>query len=170
VELPLGEWSIRSYRADDVAALARAADNPRVAAGLRDLFPQPYSEDDGREWISSVLAARPETHFAIAAADEVIGTIGLTLQSDVHRRSAELGYWLGEPWWGRGIATLAVRAVTPWAFERFDLLRIFATVFSNNPASARVLEKAGYELEGTLRRAVVKDGRILDQRMYASVR
>ena len=105
----------------------------------------------------------------IAPEEELIGVVGLTFQEDVYRRSAEIGYWLGEPFWGRGLATEAVIDATRMAFERFDLIRLFAQVFETNPASCRVLEKAGYVLEGRLRHSVVKKGRVLDQLLYARV-
>ena len=100
----------------------------------------------------------------------MVGSIGLTLQEDVHRRSAEIGYWLGEPFWGRGIMSEAVPAFTAYAFATFDVCRLYATVFEWNPASARILEKAGYVLEGRLRKSVTKDGRIIDQFLFACVR
>ncbi len=110
------------------------------------------------------------THFAIEVEGEAAGSIGLELGEDVARRSAEIGYWLGEAHWGRGIATEAVRTVTAYGFEQLDLVRIFANVFAWNPASMRVLEQAGYVLEGRLRSAVTKDGETIDQLAYAVVR
>ncbi|MGH7406412.1 MAG: GNAT family N-acetyltransferase [Candidatus Methylomirabilales bacterium] len=101
---------------------------------------------------------------------EAVGRIGLDLQTDVHRRSAEIGFWLAEPYWGRGIATEAVRAMTDFAFATFDLCRIFAGVFEWDPASVRVLEKAGYAYEGRLRKSVTKDGQTIDAFLYAVVR
>lgn len=101
---------------------------------------------------------------------QAVGGIGFELQPDVFNRSAEMGYWLGEPFWGRGIMTEAVKAMTSYAFARFDLYRVYAGVFASNPASARVLEKAGYRLEARLSAAVFKDGQVLDQWMYAQVR
>ena len=112
----------------------------------------------------------PETIFAIASADEVIGCIGMLPQDDVARISAEVGYWLGEPFWNRGVATGALKALTEYAFTEFELVRLYATVMEWNPASARVLEKAGYQYEGLLRKSVIKDGEILDQWLYAIVR
>ena len=112
----------------------------------------------------------PETIFAIASADEAIGCIGMLPQNDVARLSAEVGYWLGEPFWGRGIATAALKALTEHAFTEFDLVRLYATVMEWNPASARVLEKAGYEYEGLMRKSAVKDGQVIDQWLYAIVR
>lgn len=168
--IDLGGWRIRSYSPEDVPAVARHANNPRVAANLRDRFPHPYTEKHARIWIGHCLEQRPERNFAIANAEEVIGGIGLELQPDVHRASAELGFWLAEPYWGQGIMTRAARAMTDYALARFGLIRVFAMVFESNPASARVLEKAGFELEGRLRMSVIKNGRVLDQLLYAYVR
>jgi len=137
---------------------------------LRDRFPHPYTLEDAVAFLGVATIQQPIGDFAIATADEAIGGIGLQRQSDVHRLSAEIGYWLGEPFWGRRIATRAVRAMTEWAFATTSLERIFACVFATNPASARVLTNAGYQFEGRLRRAVVKDGRILDQLVYAALR
>ena len=164
-----GGRHIRSYRAGDKPALLAYADNRNVARNLRDRFPHPYTARVADRWLKHVAAEEPEKSFAIATPEELIGGIGIEPGEDVHHRSAEIGFWLGEPFWGRGIVTAAVRAFTPWAFERYDLLRIWAGVFETNPASARVLEKAGYAFEGRHRGAVVKDGRVLDELVYARV-
>ncbi len=166
----IGAWWIRSYERRDMSALYEYANNPRVSMHLRDAFPYPYRRRDAARWVEAALAQEEETHFAIATAAELIGGVGLQLQSDVHRKSAELGYWLGEPFWGRGIATLAVRAMVDYAFDHFDLVRLYAHVFAGNPASERVLQKAGFVHEGVLRRSVFKNGRCLDQSLYALVR
>ena len=113
--------------------------------------------------------AHPETAFAIVVEGEAVGGIGFMLQHDVDRASAEIGYWLGEPFWGRGIATDALVAMTRHATEAHGLTRVFAVPFAHNTASCRVLEKAGYVLEGRLRRSAIKDGRILDQLQYAFI-
>ncbi|HEX8201778.1 MAG TPA: GNAT family protein, partial [Isosphaeraceae bacterium] len=138
---------------------------------LRDRFPHPYTPADARAWLVWVARKTPETDFAIAIAvgGEAVGGIGIGLRDDVARRSAEIGYWLGRAHWGRGLATTAVTALTAWSFAHFDLCRIDAAVFAWNPASARVLEKAGYALEGRLRKSVTKDGRTIDQLLYARV-
>ncbi len=162
-------FQIRSYRHSDLTALVRHADNPRVAENLRDRFPHPYTVADARDWLSVAMQQEPEANFAIAVDGELVGTIGLQVGNDVYRQSAEIGYWLGEDYWGRGIATEAVRAMTEWGFDNLGLLRIYALVFAANPASARVLEKAGYSLEGRMRNAVVKRGRVMDQLLLAIV-
>ena len=170
MQIRFGEWQIRSFRPEDAEAVARYANNRKVWRNLQDRFPHPYSLRHAEAWIALAAAQTPETNFAIASATEAIGGIGLELGRDVHRRSANVGYWLGEPCWGRGIATAALRAFSEFAFAEFDLVRIDANVYEWNPASARVLEKAGYQYEGLLRKSVIKDGEILDQWLYAIVR
>jgi RimJ/RimL family protein N-acetyltransferase len=170
VELILTQAVIRSWRWDDISSLVRHANNRRVWRNLQDRFPHPYTTTDAEHWIRQATGTPPETHFAIAIGDEAVGGIGLDLQNDVFRRSAEIGIWLGEPFWGRGIATEAVRALTDLAFTQFDLCRVFAGVFEWNPASMRLLEKAGYSLEARLRKSVTKDGQTIDQMLYAIVR
>jgi len=170
MELELPGCRIRSWRAGDEPALSRHADNRKVWLNVRDRFPHPYTLADAEAWVARVTAATPETQFAIEVEGEAAGGIGLFLQEDVARYSAELGYWLGEDHWGRGLMTGVVRGFTEFAFSTFELCRIYAVVFEWNPASMRVLEKAGYALEGQHRRAAVKDGRVLDQRTYAVTR
>ena len=162
--------TVRSWEWRDRDAIVRHANNRNVSINLRDRFPYPYTISDARTWLDIVVGVRPETNFAIAVAGEAVGGIGFTLQPDVGHRSAEIGYWLGEEFWGRGITTDALRAVTEYAFAKFDVCRIFAHVFEWNGASARVLEKAGYTLEGRLRKSVTKNGQTIDQLMYAVIR
>jgi ribosomal-protein-alanine N-acetyltransferase len=168
--LPIGDCVIRPYRFGDEASLLRHANNAKVAASMRDRFPHPYTAESANQWLQFAVAEQPVANFAIANPSGVIGGIGAMLQTDIHRRSAEIGYWLGEEFWGRGIATAAVRAFVPFAMREFDLLRIYANVFVSNPASMRVLEKAGFVLEGTLRQAVFKNGHVIDESLYAITR
>lgn len=170
MELKLATCTVRSWERRDRDAIVRHANNRNVSINLRDRFPYPYTVNDARTWLDMVVGIKPETSFAIAVAGEAIGGIGFTLQSDVGRRSAEIGYWLGEEFWGRGITTDALKAVTNYAFANFDVCRIFAHVFEWNGASARVLEKAGYTFEGRLRKSVTKNGQTIDQLMYAVIR
>ena len=151
-------------------ALVKYADNRNIWLNLKDRFPNPYREADAQKWIERASAQQSELTYAIASNEEAIGGIGLQLQHDVHRRSAEIGYWLGEPFWGQGIATKALAALTEYAFVNLGLIRLYASVFEWNPASARVLEKAGYTYEGRLRKSVTKDGKTIDQLLYAIVR
>ena len=170
MELQIGDWTVRDWRESDMPSLVRYANNRNVWINLRDRFPHPYTRADGEAWIARCADTVPRTDFAIADPQEAIGAIGVELQSADKRRSAEIGYWLAEPFWNRGIMTLAVQAMTDYAFAEFDLVRIYAPVLDWNPASARVLEKAGYRLEGRLRESVVKDGKLVDELLYAIVR
>jgi RimJ/RimL family protein N-acetyltransferase len=170
MRIDLGECCVRNYTAGDAEALVRHANNRNVSINLRDRFPYPYTRADADAFLAAVWAQQPESDFAIASPAEVIGGIGLQRQNDVHRLSAEVGYWLAEPFWGRGIATRALGAFSDWVFATTALERLYAAVFEWNAASARVLEKAGYTLEGRLRRSVVKDGKIIDQLLYARLR
>ncbi len=165
----IGDYVVRDVCPEDASSIVVYADNPRVAANLRDIFPHPYHLEDAERFLQGVTEQAPRTVFAIATESEAIGVIGLTLGEDVHRFTAELGYWLGEPFWGRGIMTDAVRAVVEHGFSELGLLRIYAEPYAGNLGSARVLEKAGFELEGRMRAGVFKDGRILDQLLYSVV-
>ena len=170
MRIEFGEYTIREWVDEDADSLVRYANNRRIARWLRDRFPYPYTLLDAETFLAAVAALNPPTTFAIAADDEAIGGIGLEFGTDIHRFTAELGYWLGEPFWGRGIMTEAVRHLTAWAFENLEVHRIYATAFAGNQASARVLEKAGFQREGRLRASVFKEGRILDQFLYARIR
>jgi ribosomal-protein-alanine N-acetyltransferase len=170
VLLKLKSCSVRSWEWRDRDAIVRHANNRNVSINLRDRFPHPYTVNDARRWLEMVVGPKPATNFAIDVAGEAVGGIGFTVQYDVARRSAEIGYWLGEDFWGRGIATEALIAVTDYAFSNYDVCRLYAHVFDWNGASARELEKAGYEFEGRMKKSVTKDGQTIDQLMYAMVR
>lgn len=170
MEFKLTSCTVRSWEWRDRDAIVRHANNRNVSINLRDRFPFPYTHADARNWLDLVVDAKPETNFAIAVAGETVGGIGFTIQNDVARRSAEIGYWLAEEFWGRGIATESLVAVTEYAFSTYDLCRLYAHVFDWNPASARVLEKAGYAFEGRLKKSVTKEGQTIDQLMYAMIR
>lgn len=170
MNLKLRSCTVRSWEWRDRDAIVRHANNRKVSINLRDRFPYPYTLNDARNWLDIVIGHQPETNFAIDVAGEAVGGIGFTLQPDVGHRSAEIGYWLGEEFWGRGIATDALIAVTDHAFANYDLCRIYAHVFEWNGASARVLEKADYVFEGRLRKSVTKEGQTIDQLMYARIR
>jgi RimJ/RimL family protein N-acetyltransferase len=160
---------VRPWRASDAKPLARQANNANVARQLRDRFPHPYTIGDARTFIESVLHAHPITTFAITVDDEPIGGIGFSPGTDVERYSAEIGYWIGEEYWGRGITAEAVRLVSDYAFQQCGLLRLYALPFADNRQSMRVLEKAGYQQEGILRSSSVKFGKPRDQAIYALI-
>ncbi|QDG53235.1 GNAT family N-acetyltransferase [Persicimonas caeni] len=168
MELDLERCTVRSWRLDDMESLVRHANNRKVWRNLRDSFPHPYTLEDAEEWVTIAGAQDPEVNFAIAVDDVAVGGIGFELQTDVFRKSAEIGYWLGERFWGQGIMTEAVRAVTSFGFATLGFERIYAGVFSWNPGSARVLEKVGYEFEAKLRNAIYKEGHLLDEYIYAT--
>ena len=169
MRLALSNGEVRSWRVDDLASLVAYADNRKIWLNLRDRFPHPYTKRAGREFLHAMVTQRPETGFAIDVGGEAVGGIGFAMMPDIERVSAEIGYWLAEPFWGRGIATEAVAAVTRYAIATHGLTRVFALPFASNAASCRVLEKAGYVLEGHLRRSAIKDGQVIDQRQYAFI-
>lgn len=167
MKLELKNCTVRSYRLDDAQSLAQNANNRAIWKNLRDGFPHPYSLDNGLAFIERALGMQPETNFAICVDDLAVGGIGFVLHTDIERISAEIGYWLGEPYWGKGIVSEALVAVRDYAIKTHDLQRIFAVPFAHNKASARVLEKAGFLLEGRMRKSALKDGEIIDQFLYA---
>ena len=160
---------VRDMRLADAPAIARHADDPGVAAHMRDRFPQPYVEADAVWFINDVSRGPTEYAFTIEIDGEAAGVIGLMPGQDVYRYSAEIGYWIGRAFWGRGIMTKVVAAFVPWVRTEYLFVRIFAGVFSSNPASARVLEKCGFEREAVHRRHVFKNGKWCDEWVYAQV-
>ena len=171
VRLVAGSTVVRGWGEADAEPITLQADDRRVWRGLRDAFPHPYGIDDARRFIAMARQMSPQTYFAIEVAGRVAGGIGYTGHSDVERIGAEVGYWLGHEFWGQGVATAALRLLTEHAFKADpELRRLYAVPYSSNPASARVLEKAGYRCEGTLRQSAIKDGQVLDQWLYAILR
>lgn len=165
--LAFGDYLIRHYQQTDLERLVQLANNPRIACHLRDAFPSPYREQDAVAWYQG--RREPHTAFAIAGPDGFMGSIGLILGEDIYRKSAEIGYWLGEPYWGRGIITAALKVFAPYAMREYHLVRLYAGVFESNPASCRVLEKAGFTKEAVMRKAVFKQGQLLDQHLYSLI-
>lgn len=168
--IELGVAALRPWQPTDAASVARHANDRRIWRNVRDRFPHPYTLADADAFLARVCAMQPRTGFAIEVDGEAVGGIGLEPGSDVERRSAEIGFWLGTAFWGRGIMTAAVVATTEHAYQCFDLCRIHAIVFAWNPASMRVLEKAGYQREGVLRKSVSKDDQVIDSVLYAHLR
>lgn len=164
--------AIRKWTLADAADLAAALSNRKILDNLRDGLPYPYTEQDARDYIAATLAAdETETFaFAVTADGKAVGSIGAFRQGNIHRRTAELGYYLAEEYWGQGLMTEAVDQLCAYVFERSDVIRIYAEPFAYNAASCRVLEKAGFQYEGTLRKNAVKNGRIVDMKLYARLR
>jgi len=158
--------TLRNTEKADLVALAELANNLDIWIHLRDVFPHPYRIEDATAWFEHVQASQHLLCLSILLDEEVVGVVSLEFKPDVYKKTAELGYWLGEKAWGKGVATATVKQITAYAFETYDLARIEAKVFGWNPASKRVLEKCGYKLEGTLRNAIFKDGRITDEFVY----
>jgi ribosomal-protein-alanine N-acetyltransferase len=161
--------SVRRWTADDVDALVRHADNLNVARQLRDRFPHPYTRANAIAFLKHATAGDPPTTLAIEVDRQAVGGIGYVAGTDVERYTAEIGYWLSEQYWGRGIVTEALVLVTTFVFTERNLLRLFAVPFADNVGSTRVLEKAGYVFEGIMRSSSVKHGQPRDQAMYARV-
>lgn len=163
-------YCIRSFLYGDAPSLAEHGNNSEIARMLRDSFPHPYTLEHARAWIQHIKEYESDSRFVIAHKADAIGEIGFVVQTDVHRYSAEIGYWLSEAHWGRGVMTDAVNAISDYAFERFSLMRLFADVVEYNRGSCKVLERCSYRLEGILRRNICKDERFYDHLVYARVK
>ena len=164
--IKIDEVLLRPLEMSDAPSFAKHANNRKIWLYVRDQFPHPYSLEDAQHFISMSMRYEIPRQLAIVVDGEAVGACGLLLQADVYRKNAEIGYWVGEEYWGKGIATKAITALKSHAFTYFDLNRLYAGVFETNPASMRVLEKAGFEREGVSRKAVFKDGRFLDEVRY----
>ncbi|WP_434311711.1 GNAT family N-acetyltransferase [Hominifimenecus sp. rT4P-3] len=163
---------IRPWQIEDAEELAEALSNKNVQDHLRDGLPYPYTKADAEWYIHEMQSADPKSTFAFAitSADQVVGSIGVFRQNNIHFRTAEMGYYIAEPYWNKGLATKAVGEICKYVFEQTDIIRIFAEPFSYNTASCRVLEKNGFQYEGTLRSNAVKNGKVLDMKLYALVK
>ena len=163
---------IRKWQITDAKDLAHALSNLKVLDNLRDGLPYPYTEADGEDFINAMLGANPNDtfSFAIVVDGKVVGTVGAFRQSNIHCKTAELGYYIAEEYWGKGITTEAVKLICDHVFNNTDIIRIFAEPFAHNVASCKVLEKAGFQYEGTLRQNAVKCGKTVDMKMYSILR
>ena len=167
-----GEWvALRPWCVEDAEVCARYANNPAIWRNLRDAFPHPYTVEDARKWIDLVSSEASFRHCSVITVEGAFaGAIGLLPKSDVHCKTLELGYWIGEPFWGQGLVSEAVGIACDYAFSTLEVERIEACVYEWNPASGRVLEKNGFVQEGRQRKAVFKDGELIDQIVYARVK
>jgi len=168
VELHSERCVVRTYHPDDAPSLAENGNNRNIWLNLRDRFPHPFTAAGGLGYINHCVA-NDEPSFAIEVGGKAIGGISLHIGQDVERIGAELGYWIGEPYWGRGIATAAIRLIVDYGFRERSLVRIWAVPFATNLASCRALEKSGFMREGTLRSSAIKDGKVFDQHMYSRI-
>lgn len=163
---------IRKWELADAKDLAAALSNTKIQDNLRDGLPYPYTEQDGIDYISAMLSADENDTFAFAITveEKVIGSIGVFRQGNIHRQTAEVGYYIAEEYWGKGIMTDAIKQICKYVFEKSDIIRIYAEPFAYNMASCRALEKAGFQYEGTLRKNAVKNGKVIDMKMYSLLR
>lgn len=157
---------LRPWVLSDLPCLVHAANNFEIARYLTDLFPHPYTAENGQSFLE-FASNQPHHIFAIEVDGQAVGSIALHPQADVHRKNAELGYWLAQPYWGQGIITQAVRQMVAYGFQTFDITRIFARPFGTNRASQRVLEKASFTVEAQLSQTIFKNGEFLDEWVYA---
>lgn len=166
------EAVIRKWRLEDAENLAELLNNKNIQNNLRDGLPYSYTVKDAEEYITAMLDADKEKTFAFAVTvdDKAVGSIGVFRCDNIHSRTAEMGYYIGELYWGKGLGTDAVKQACEYIFEHTDIIRIFAEPFSYNIASCRILEKAGFQLEGVLRQNAVKNGNVLDMKMYAIIK
>lgn len=163
---------IRNWRLEDAVLLSEFLNNKKITDNLRDGLPSPYRKEDGEAFIKAMLSVKDGSQYtwAITVDDQAVGSIGIFRKDNIHNRTAELGYYVAEPYWGRGVGTRAVQAACSYIFGHTDILRIFAEPFSNNIPSCRILEKSGFVLEGILRKNAYKNGKVLDMKMYALIK
>ena len=169
--IPCSTFSLRPFRQGDAASLARYANNRKIWANVRDHFPHPYTEAHAERYLRQLAGHPEETVFAIDQNGQVIGSAGLKNMGDpVYRLSREIGFWLGEPFWGKGIMTETIGRIVEFGFRELGLIRIQAEVFDHNPASMHILSKNGFQKEGILRQAVIKDGKIEDLHIFGRLK
>lgn len=160
---------LRPWQKEDAQALAAIANNRKVWDNVRDFFPTPYTVLDAEQWLDSIRKTRPFLNFAILYQGRIAGNIGIVPKEDVYRVSVEIGYFIGEEFWGKGIATEATRLLVEYIEQEFNVVRIYAEVFETNKASMRVLQKNGFYLEGIRRKAVIKNGEIMDDYVWVKL-
>lgn len=158
---------LRSFNSSDIDALSELLNNKKIWDQLRDYLPHPYSKKDAEQYINSKAGEKPILTFAIEANNKLVGNISLKPQDDIHRHSAELGYWIGEPYWGDGYATQAIQNIVTYGFQEMNLARIFANVMENNQGSMKALTKSGFQLEGISKKGFIKNDRYLDEHRFA---
>jgi [ribosomal protein S5]-alanine N-acetyltransferase len=161
------EFKIRPWTQSDITSLVKYANNFNIAKNLTNKFPHPYSEEDGAAFIEFASSGDPIHIFCIEVAGEAVGGIGIHPQGDIFSKNAELGYWLAEPFWGKGIISKAIPQVVDHAFNTYDITRIYARPFGTNHASQKVLEKNNFILEGRFEKTIFKNGEFLDELVYA---
>lgn len=170
MEIKCDNCILRGWKKSDIDSLVENANNHRIAVNMRDLFPHPYTIEDAKTWIEITNNDETKSNFAITVNDKAVGGIGLALGEDIERISAEVGYWLGEKYWGKGITSSALKGILDYGFNELGLERIYAKPLEHNTASRKVLEKNGFKLEGIMKKSVIKNGEIYNQTLYAITR
>jgi ribosomal-protein-alanine N-acetyltransferase len=165
----MSDVQIRPWQKEDARALASVANNRNIWLNVRDRFPYPYTLNDAEQWIQFTSGQKPVQNFAIIYKSEVAGSIGVLLKDDIYRKSIEIGYFLGEQYWGKGIDTRAVELLLKYIGEQFDVVRVYAEVFEHNKASMRVLEKSGFYLESIRKMAVVKNDVLMNDYVWVKL-
>lgn len=162
-------FELKSWDTSYIDDVHKYANNKNIADRLRDVFPYPYTRNDAEWYINDCISKEGNNQItrAIVVDNHAVGSIGIFVQSDVYRKSAELGYWLGEEFWNKGIMTEAIKKICDMAFNQFDIVRIYAEPFEYNKGSRRVLEKSGFNLEGIFKNSVIKNDKIFNSCMYA---
>jgi len=161
------QFKLRPWSMDDLNSLVKYGNNFNIAKNLMDVFPHPYSAENGKWFIGFANQNTPPNILCIEVNGEAAGAIGVHPQSDVFRKNAEMGYWLAEPYWGKGIISKAIVQMTAYAFKNWEINRIFARPFGHNIGSQKALEKAGFRLEGRFEKTVFKNGAYADELIYA---
>ena len=164
------EFQLREWHKSDMEDMVEHANNYNIAKWLTNQFPYPYTSEDAKNYLDLIKDDNPTKVFAIVVEGKAVGSIGIFPQSDIHEKSAEIGYWLSEKYWGKGIISRAIQEITTYGFNTFDIVRAFARPFSTNKGSQRALEKAGFELEARLKNALYKNGEIMDEMIYVKFR
>jgi len=165
-----GNIILRPLRADDATVLAQLANNRKIWINVRDVLPSPYSIDDANNFIRFTQKENPQMSFAITFDEQLCGMVGLVGQTDVYKKTAEIGYWIGEPYWNKGIATIAVKLLTQYGFDQLDFIRIHTGVFEYNIGSMKVLTKNGYTKDGVFRKSILKNGQIFDEHRFSKIK
>lgn len=161
------DFKLRPWNINDIDSLVIQANNFNIAKFMTDGFPNPYTIENAKSFIELATKDDPIHIFAIEINEKAVGGIGIHPQTDIMRKNAELGYWLGESYWGQGIITKAIQEVTAFAFKTYDITRIYARPFGTNIASHKVLEKSGFKLEAKIEKNIFKNGEFLDELIYA---
>lgn len=161
------EISFKPWHKDDLDELVRIANNKNIAQYMADVFPHPYTLEKGKAFIELAVSSKPQTIFAIMVNNKLVGSIGLHPQADILRKNYEIGYWLAEENWGKGIMLEAIKYIVNYGFTNLNTVRIFARIFGNNLPSQKLIEKAGFQLEGKFEKTIFKNGEFLDELIYA---